>query len=446
MKQKTLKFWLIFWTCSGIFLLGWYLFWNIRNSGIGETVSQIVEIFPISKTEKQKYQTLASLGEYFLFTHGQQRTLLVLLQNNLEIRPGGGFLSAFAIVKIKNGKILSMETYDLSNFDKQTPNNIKPPYPMKETGYIDSWKMRDSNFSPDFETNAKKAEEFYALGGGNEKFDGVVGITANMLTSILKITGPIQIEDYPGTYSSENAIISLEYQVEKAFEQQGIAKGDRKSVMNDLAREIEKKVLAFSIKENFQLLKILMQDLDKKDIQLYFSNAELQKKVRGVLWAGAVDQTWSKDYLMLIDANLGSFKSDYYVKRSFDYRVDLSKEIPEAHLKITYQHTAKQKDWMTRDYVDYLRIYVPKDSQFVDQKNLQYADSGAEFGKKYFDGMVVVPIDETTVVEVNYTLPKTIKDSYDLKIQKQAGLSDIPISVQIKNADGSIREFSQLLN
>ncbi len=444
MRKYSLKFWLIFWTCSGLFLFGWFLFWNSKNRGLGETASQIIGVFPSSESSKKQAQSLATLGDYFLA--GKERTLLVLFQNNLEIRPGGGFLGAFAIVKIKNGRIISMETHDLSNFDKKIPNTIAPPYPMKEIGYVDFWKMRDSNFSPDFSVDAKKAQEFYALGGGQEKIDGVVGVTANMLTSILKITGPIQVEDFPGTYSSENAIISLEYQVEKAFEQQGITRGDRKSVMNELAKEIEKRVFAFSISQKIQLAKILIADLGKKDIQLYFKDLNLQKKIQAAGWAGSVDQNWNKDFLLIVDANLGSFKSDYYVKRSIDYTVDLTKQAPEAHLKITYQHTAKQKDWMTRDYVDYLRVYVPENSQFADQQNLQYSNIGEEFGKKYFDGAVSVPIDSTKVVEISYSLPDFVRNNYSLKIQKQAGLNDIPVSLHLTRPDGTNANFSRIMN
>ncbi len=446
MKNRTLKFWLIFWTLAGIFLVGWFFFWNIRNRGLGETVSEIIGIFPIESVQKKQFQALAVLGGQFLALDNQEKTLLVLFQNNLELRPGGGFIGAFAIVKLKGGKIVSMETQDLSNFDGQIPNTVAPPYPMRELGYVDFWKMRDSNFSPDFETNAKQALDFYYLGGGSQQFDGVVGITANMLTSILKITGPIQVEGYPGTYKSEDAIISLEYQVEKAFEEQGISREKRKSVMSALGSEIEKKVLAFSISQKFQLAKVLIQDLNQKDIQLYFKNPSLQQTAQAVSWTGAIDQAWQQDFLMIVDANLGSFKSDYYVKRSFVYAVDLTGEIPQANLKINYEHTAKQKDWMTRDYTSYLRVYVPAGAWLVSQQNFSSPNFGTEFGKKYFGSIIRVPVGTSRAVEIKYNLPASVKNEYNLKIQKQAGITAEPVSIQLKNADGTTEEFSEVLD
>jgi hypothetical protein len=445
-KQYSLKFWIFFWLTSAIFLAGWFLFWNTQSRGIPATVESVMSFLPIDVTQKKEYQALTTIGDFMLKNDGKQRTIMVLFQNNMEIRPGGGFIGAFGVVKILNGKIISMETHDLSNFDARIPDTVATPYPMVETLHVKAWKLRDSNYSPDFATNAFKAEEFYHMGQGEEQFDGVIGITSNVLTSILKITGPISIDGYPGTYDSENAVLSLEYQVEKAFEQQGIDRGERKSVMSDLAKEIEKRVFAFSVTQKIELAKVLLSDLNKKDIQLNFKDQNLQKVVTDANWAGGVDATWQQDYLMTSDANLGSFKSDYYVKRSIDYTVDLSKEVPLATLKITYEHTAKQKDWMTRDYTDYLRVYVPEGAWLVNQKNFDNTKFGNEFGKKFFGAIVRVPIGTSKTVEISYNLPKSIADDYNLKVQKQAGLNDVPVVFHLIQKDGTIDGFSKSMN
>jgi hypothetical protein len=445
-KKYSTKFWVIFWLTSAVFLFGWYLFWNTRAKGIPSTVENVLNFLPLDVTQKKEYQALVSVGDFLLKKDNQEKTLLVLFQNNMEIRPGGGFIGAFGIVKLKDGKVVSMETHDLSNFDARIPDTITPPYPLQEILKVKAWKLRDSNYSPDFSINAAKAEEFYHLGEGQEQFDGVVGITSNVLTSILKITGPIAVEGYPGMYDSNNAVLSLEYQVEKAFEEQGIERGERKSIMSDLATEIEKRVFAFSASQKIELAKTLLVDLNRKDIQLNFKDGDLQKVVSAAEWAGTVDQTWNKDYLMTSDANLGSFKSDYYVKRWIDYTVDLSKDVPTANLKITYQHTAKQKDWMTRNYVDYLRVYVPEGGWMTEQKNFDNTKFGNEFGKKYFGSIVRVPIDSIKTVEINYTLPESVRDDYNLKIQKQAGLNDVPVTFHLIKKDGSLDGFSKIMN
>ncbi|EKE19796.1 MAG: hypothetical protein ACD_8C00103G0001 [uncultured bacterium] len=445
-KKYSLTFWIIFWLTSAILLTLWYVYLNTQKKGISATIDSAVNFLPMDVAQKNELQSLTKIGDFLLRSDDQEKTVMVLFLNNMEIRPGGGFIGAFGIVKIKNGEVISMETHDLSNFDGRIPDTVTPPYPMQETLAIKSWKLRDSNYSPDFEINAQKAMEFYYMGDGQEKFDAIIGITTNVLTSMLKVTGPIEIEGYPGTYDSDNAVLALEYQVEKAFDEQGIDRGERKSIMSDLAKEIEKRVFDFSISQKVQLAKILLTDLNQKDIQLYFANEELQNFAENSGWAGKVDQNWDKDFLMISDANLGSFKSDYYIKRSVDYTVDLSKEIPTAKLKISYEHTAKQKDWMTRDYTDYLRVYVPTGAWLVDQKNFDNTKFGDEFGKKYFGSLIRVPIESMKTVEINYTLPITVKEEYNLKIQKQAGLNNIPVTFHLTKSDGTKDGFSKTMN
>lgn len=446
-KKYSLKFWLLFWGCSTLFLLGWYGYWEGKNHGVGNLVSNVISYFPLDENQKKEYQAISMVADYLMRKDDQQKTILVLFQNNLELRPGGGFIGAFGIVKIFNGKVTSIETHDVANFDGRIPNTVKPPYPMEQTLKVTSWKLRDSNYSPDFETNAKKAEEFYQMGGGQEQFDAVIGLTTNVLTSMLTVTGPIQIDGYPGTYDSGNAIISLEYQVEKAFEQQGISRGDRKSIMTELANEIEKRVADFSVSQKLSMAKILLEDLNAKDIMLYFKDQDMQRFVQESHWAGQVNQTYQGDYLMVIDANLGAFKSDYYVKRSIEYTVDFSGEKPQAHLKITYNHTAETKDWMTKDYLTYLRVYVPEGSWLSDAKNFDNVHYGNEFAKRYFGAIVRVPIGSEKIVEINYVLPEKITEpDYSLLVQKQAGVKNIPIAVHIIGKGGTRKDFEKQLD
>lgn len=432
------KFWIIFWLTSTIFLVAFYFFLNFKNSNI----SDVADILPMS----EKYKSVAAFVDYFSAKDEQEKTFLILFQNNLEIRPGGGFIGSFGILKIKNSNISNLQIHDSGIFDGRVPDGILPPYPIPETLRINSWKLRDSNFSPDFAVNAQKAEEFYYLGKGGEKFDGVIGITTNVLISFLKATGPIQIEGYPGTYADENAIYDLEYQVEKAFEEQGIARADRKSVLNDLGKTILQKAAAFNIGQKIKLAEIIYDDLSKKDIQLFFTDPVLNAQARKAGWAGEVDQSWKNDYLMASDANLGAWKSDYYVKRSFDYTIDLTGDAPKAVLKITYNHTAVKKDFMTKDYLTYLRVYVPEGSWLVNSKNFADAKFGSEFGKKYFGAIVRVPLGTSKTVELNYTLPKQIADNYNLKIQKQAGLNDIPVAAHIIDKIGQKKDYSYIMN
>jgi len=446
-KKYSLKFWITFWLIASVFLVGWFIYWqnHFQPDDYPKTSSKIINSLPISSEKKSRLELMNELGQAF-FKDDEEKTFLVLFQNNMELRPGGGFIGSFGILKIKGQKVLSFQTHDTGNFDGRIKNAPPVPYPMEKYLHVKRWGLRDANFSPDFPTNVRQVEKLYYQGGGQEQFDGVIAITADVLQSLLKVTGPVKLKNYPGTYDSENAIITLEYQVEKGYKQQGVKKGERKSVMKELGEEIIRRLHNLNLKQKIQLANIILDDLDQKDIQLYFKDKELEKLARQNHWSGEVEQNWNKDYLMVVDANLGAYKSDYYMKRALDYTVDLSQENPQAVLKITYHHTAKQKDWMTNHYLSYTRIYLPRKAWLKDWQNTSEERFGKELGKKFFGFTLTVPIRQTKMVTLRYQLPQNLKNDYNLLIQKQAGVNNIPVHLKIIFPDGHQEDKNFQLN
>lgn len=402
------------------------------------------------KSESNDVSSSSSILKMSKMMLSGEKTFLVLFQNNMELRPGGGFIGSFGVVKIENGKVKSYEIHDTSNFDGRIPENKEMPFPMKKVFRIDAWKLRDSNYSPDYPTNAKKALEFYYQGQGGEKFDGVLAMNAAVLESILKVTGPIKVEGYPVVFEPGSALITLEKQVEIDFAKQGIERENRKDVMHDFLNEVLKKTTALSKLDKLKLAKSLVGEFKNKNIQLYFNeNKDGEALLEELGWSGKVDSAWDNDYLMVVDANLGAYKSDYFVKRNMQYTVDLAKEIPEASLKITYNHTGKVKDWMTRDYLTYLRVYLPKGARINNFANIVESEVayGEEFNKKFAGGFVKVPLNSTKTIEIKYSLPRELRDKdYKLKIQKQSGSGIVPTVVDVKLKNGETKHFDLSLN
>jgi hypothetical protein len=443
MKRYSWKFWILFWLISAVLLGIWYGFLEVKSKGFG-AISDTAKFLPVSGELRGDIEAVADLADKLLVRDGKTRTYLVLFQNNHELRPGGGFIGSFGIVKVKDGSVSSVEVHDTANFDGRIPSTIAPPYPMKETLNIDSWKLRDSNYSPDFPTNVEKATMFYEMGGGEEMFDGVIGITTDVLERVLTITGPITVPGYPGVYSAENATELLQYQVEVGYKEQSIEKGDRKMMMNDLAGAIIDAIGPLDVSRKIQLAREARNMLYEKTVQLSFADSSIQGVVRERGWDGVVDARWKNDYLFIVDANLGAYKSDRLMERSVAYSVDFSSGQGEVEIQITYRHTAKEKDWKTNDYQSYMRIYVPDGAWLSESDGLSHSIRyGEEFGRKYFGTIVQVPIGQTKIFTFRYTLPESISGLfYDLKIQKQAGTNAIPYKTRISLPSGEIRSHS----
>ncbi len=447
MRRYTAKFWMSFVALATLFLLGWFVFWEVRTND-WTSLRRLLGWLPVEQELKTDLDTVVALADSLLDTNGKEKTFLLLFQNNLELRPGGGFIGSFGILKVRDGHITHFMVHDTGNFDGRIPDTIEPPYPMKETLKIPSWKLRDSNYSPDFSENAKWAEDFYHMGQGQEQFDGVVGITANVLSSFLRVTGPVELEGFPGTYGADNAVLDLEYQVEQGYLKQDIDFGERKSVMGILGLEILARVKELSLSKKYGLFRVVLDDLHRKDIQLLFRDEALQAAVVAAGWDGRLDSDWKDDYLLLVDANLNSWKSDYYVKRSYRYTVDLSRDVPEATLSVTYKHTATAKDWLTKDYQTFLRVYTPKGSFLSGVENAAKEPVFGEFAnKKYFGTLIHVPLGTEKTVTFRYTLPQEIRRTwYDMKMEKQPGLNDVPVVMTVIQTDGTKTEKEFVLN
>lgn len=447
LKKYSSKFWITFVLISTVFLCAWFAYWEMKHQGLS-SLRGFFGVLPIEEETRNDFETVLSLAESVLDTDGKEKTFLILFQNNLELRPGGGFIGSFGILKVRDGKLTHFSVHDTGNFDGRIPDTIVPPYPMKETLKINSWKLRDSNYSPDFPSNAKQAETFYLLGQGEETFDGVIAVTANVLTSFLSVIGPVTIEGFPGTYGTDNAIVDLEYQVERGYRDQAIAFGERKSVMGLLGQEILHRAETLPLSKKYELFRVILDDLHQKDIQLLFVDEQLQEEVHMAGWDGAMDALWKYDYLFLVDANLNSFKSDYFMERSYAYTVDFSVGTPRATLSVTYKNTALARDWFAKDYQTFLRAYVPQGSYLNHVTSAAKDPVYGEFlGKKYFGVLVQVPITSEKTVMFEYALPANMKsDGYDLKIEKQAGMPPVPVIVTVLKKDGTKEEKSFVLD
>ena len=116
------------------------------------------------------------------------KTYLVLLQNNSELRPTGGFPGSYALITFENGSLKKVFVDDIYRADAGLKDNIVPPIPLQHI--TPSWGMRDASWFADFPFSAGKIIGLYQLGGG-PKVDGVLTITPDVITKIFEIIGPL---------------------------------------------------------------------------------------------------------------------------------------------------------------------------------------------------------------------------------------------------------------
>ncbi len=377
------------------------------------------------------------------------KTYLFLLQNNTELRPTGGFLGAYGIMRLKNGNIDSFTTDNSYNLDVRVKKtlNVTPPMPLQKYNATTQWFFRDSNWSPDFPLAAKQTMWFYGKEGGREKLDGVIAITPVVIERLLEMTGSITIGKTE--FTKDNVVDELIYQVEKAYIYQGKDFESRKGIIGDLGDVLIKRTMSLPRDKWPELFEIMGELANEKHMLLYSTDSELQDKIIAAGWGGQIKEA-DDDFIGVFDANLASLKTDAAMKRGLSYKLeqnDKNEIIATATLK--YENTAKEFDWRTSRYRNYLRLLVPKGSELLESQGTMYndrttrkgsVDVSEDLGKTVFGTFVAIEPKETREVMIKYKLPNYIGEKikngeYNLLIQKQPGIDTRDINLELKFSD-----------
>jgi len=382
-RKKIIIISIIVFVCVGGYYAFSYAAANKRIIAISSfsALSNVSKFLPIGQDEKKEIEVLNAIVTEFTKNDDQEKSFLIMLQNEAELRPGGGFLGQYAIVKTKNGEIISTFVEDANLLDQRISAKIPAPFPFKRMMQIKNWKFRDSNFSPDFPTNVEKAKYFFRLAGRSSAgFDGVVAVNSEVFDNVIGLTGPITVPGYSGEYTQENASRKLEEQVEKAYIMNPeIDTQNRKAIIKKMAPIILDKLL--TVGNITKVADLFHNELKNRNVMINFSDPNLQKMVESVHWDGAMPKDWGGDYLMAVDANMGALKSDFYVKREMIYDIDLTQPKPLVTLNIKYKHTAPYGDWRTSDYHSYLRVYAPQGSNFLESNMVSHLSTADELVK-----------------------------------------------------------------
>ncbi len=371
-------------------------------------------------------------------------TYLVIFQNTLELRPTGGYIGNFAEVTLNSGKIKKYTIYNTNVFDYGKPG-IEAPDAYKNMLGINTMQLRDSNWSPDFPTTAKQIIDLYKLEGGTQDIAGIIGFNASILPEILKIIGPIYVEGIEGALNAENVLLSVQYELNFGFAEKGISRSDRKEPIKNLAVQMENKIRKASPQTLYKLGNMLIEQARQKQILLWSKDDKIQAKISKLNWDGEIDTNIKGDYFMLVDANLGALKTDYYMKRSIKKDVRDCGDKICSKIIITYINTAKSASPLNNDYKSYTRVLLPKDS-FVNgvigvENRMNEVDYTTSYNKKIAGFEIKVPVNSSKDIVIDYTLTKL--DKYDLEIQKQSGIEGFNFSLDDKINNKKLDKFIQ---
>ena len=409
----------------------------------------------------------------------EQKSYLILAQNDDEIRATGGFISGVGLLRIDQGRITQLDFQDSYAVDDLSQPHAEPPLPLRRYMWADIWLLRDANWSPDFPTTAQAAAQIYEQDQG-VAVDGVITIDQQAVRLVVGALGPLRLEGYEESVTADNVVqLTRQYWASPvgAESLEEATTGDwwvhRKDFMESLLKMTMARLEGgFATAEAVELAKAIQRGVEEKHILIWLDDPAAAELLREADWDGTI-QTTEGDYLMVVDTNMGFNKVNPNVEEAIEYRVAMD-EVGNvrAAVTITYHNRSTREvkecvqearydltyeGMMNRCYWDYLRLYVPEGARLIEAtrnplppgslyRRLSGAGAGGgepdigppEKEKEIFGTFFVVPPQESKEVRFAYELPSGILEStgdayrYSLLIQKQPGTMALPVQVTVE--------------
>ncbi len=160
------------------------------------------EKFPILTSNVDNLNSLFDVSTKILGADGMKRYLF-LFQNNNELRPTGGFIGSLAIVDIENGEIKNISVPGGGPYDYRAgiKDNFIAPRPMWLIN--PNFYFWDMNWWADAPTSYYTILENFERAGG-PTVDGVIAINSDLMVDLLKLTGPVHLDEQNIDINSEN--------------------------------------------------------------------------------------------------------------------------------------------------------------------------------------------------------------------------------------------------
>jgi hypothetical protein len=371
---------------------------------------------------------------------------VVLLQNNYELWPTGGYMGSFAEVWVENGALFELKVEDIGVPNGQIKGYVEAPWPISKythQGGTPGWRLRESNWDPDL-TRAFGTIEWFFNEGGVDEIDGMIGITLFPVMETVEKLGPIHLIDYDLEITGENFYQETQREVEMGFFDGSTQK---REFLGDLAKQLLWQIEHEPDTSLAALGPIVFRNLERKQITAAFKDegvADWFKRLKwdGSLWPVAcVGDDCVADYIHVNEANLGINKTNCCVERQFTQTIEVDTDKVQHTLELFYKnnnpHTPNPPYQWGGGYQAWTRVHVPSGAGLISIERegvpleMDIYEVMEVEGKTVIGFPVLVGGGQEFTYRLKYHLPilRDEFDRYELAIQKQSGVESIPWTV-----------------
>ncbi len=332
-------------------------------------------------------QKMSLLAQILPQLSSDNKSYLILLTQNGNLRGGGGVIKAATRVDFSEGKLKKIDT-------------------LKDDLGKTSTSLEDSAWEPDVPTNGRKAQELYlketGLGVG-----GVVYVDTSALGLLLSSIGGVEVLG-SGTISGENLKEKL---------------ADNPDTLSPKILDATLRKILFIPDYWDESLITLSDSLDKKQLLVYFSDPSLSNLLSSQQLFGVIPRVGAdfSDFLLVSENNLSENLANETLRRNYHLLTNIDSKGQLSHtLRINY---------LNRNQYEFgLRLYLPTGSKLTkalwgENNLLPEVTSLVDFERQVYSMKLgLTPKNEKNLILV-YENAKLINLSklYRLEVIKQPG-------------------------
>ncbi len=385
------------------------------------------------------------------------RTYLLLFQNDAELRPTGGFWTAYGLLKVDKGKVTPISSDNIYDLDAKFNSTIPAPRPIKAYHInVPYLNIRDMNLSPDFPTSvAEFIKAYEKVNGKNGRFDAVVAINTRPVVDLIKIIGRVGVPGY-GNFTPDpdkrcDGCPNVLYQMLwLAGRPRNFVDNDRKGFLGPLMHSTLANAMGQPKEKLGTLIGALLENINRKDMLFYFKDPKIQEAAVKANIAGTVSQNLENtDYLMLVDANMSSAKTNLFLTQKIRHEIISDPAGVQHKITVTYTNPSKASNCNLEKgdiclnapkYRDWFRFFTSPGSK-LDKMTGSEVDPVIydELNKSVFEGFYgnKYPLyaQSSTKTSVQYTSSIKPSSNYTLLVQKQPGSKSMNYQLVVNGQD-----------
>ncbi len=391
----------------------------------------------------EKGRTAAVLMPAITAVDGK-KSYLVLLQNNLELRTGGGVISSYAKLDFEKGKLINIKVDDIQALDNAASDQTTPPAELKEDLGADRLLLKDASYEIDYPTSARQLELLYRMRTG-ESVDGVIALNLSAAAKLLSAVGVVNLANYNDQVDGNNL-----YQ--KSLLYNDNAGDNKKSYLTTTFSELLNKVFYLSKQDWPQITQALNSSLEEKQLLVYLKDNKLFSYLASQNWAGVLPrgvenkEGTTQDFLAPVEANYGSNKANYYLERSYKLQTTITGEgVINQKLEIAYKNNSPSDVAPAGNYKMRFKIYLPLGAKlnravWGDTDITTSVLSFSDYNRGAYTALLELPTKQQKILLLEYAMSQglNLKDNqttYRLDVFKQPGKSNDSFSWILNTAN-----------